>query len=264
MAADTGTTYLPPTLGDHELVLLHGQPGSAADWQQVAGRLPAQFHAVAADRPGYGSSQLPAGGFAANARAVLDDLDARGIERARCSSDTPTVAGWHCRRRAWRRDRVEAVILLASVGPGCVNVWDRLLAAPGAGPLCALACLAADAMDRPRPARPDRQAARPARCARTSTSTGRSGVMRAAGTARCGAHSWPSSAPCSASSASWSTPSASVQAPVLAACRPARHAWFPSIPPAGSPAHCRTPACSSSRARVITCPGALRAPSPTR
>ena len=35
-------------------------------------------------------------------------------------------------------DRVEAVILLASVGPGCVNGWDRLLAPPGAGPLCAL------------------------------------------------------------------------------------------------------------------------------
>ena len=34
--------------------------------------------------------------------------------------------------------RVEAVILLASVGPGCVNGWDRLLAAPIAGPLCAL------------------------------------------------------------------------------------------------------------------------------
>jgi pimeloyl-ACP methyl ester carboxylesterase len=34
--------------------------------------------------------------------------------------------------------RVEAVILLVSVGPGCVNGWDRLLAAPGAGPLCAL------------------------------------------------------------------------------------------------------------------------------
>src|SRR6202012_4282354 len=64
VAADTGITYLPPTLGDHELVLLHGQPGSAADWQQVAGRLPARFHAVAADRPGYGLSQLPARGFA--------------------------------------------------------------------------------------------------------------------------------------------------------------------------------------------------------
>ena len=33
--------------------------------------------------------------------------------------------------------RVEAVVLLASVGPGCLTVWDRLLAAPGAGQLCA-------------------------------------------------------------------------------------------------------------------------------
>jgi pimeloyl-ACP methyl ester carboxylesterase len=34
--------------------------------------------------------------------------------------------------------RVEAVVLLASVGPGCANVWDRVLAAPATGPLCAL------------------------------------------------------------------------------------------------------------------------------
>jgi pimeloyl-ACP methyl ester carboxylesterase len=33
--------------------------------------------------------------------------------------------------------RVEAVVLLASVGPGCLTIWDRLLAAPGVGPLCA-------------------------------------------------------------------------------------------------------------------------------
>jgi hypothetical protein len=33
---------------------------------------------------------------------------------------------------------VAAVVLLASVGPGCVTGWDRLLAAPGAGQLCAL------------------------------------------------------------------------------------------------------------------------------
>ena len=48
---EAGTTYLPATLGAHELVLLHGQPGSAADWQQVAGRLPAQFQAAAVLRP---------------------------------------------------------------------------------------------------------------------------------------------------------------------------------------------------------------------
>src|SRR3984957_6931506 len=58
-------------LDAHEVVLLHGQPGSPADWQQVAGLLPAQLHPVATDRPGYGSSQLPAGGVAANARAAL-------------------------------------------------------------------------------------------------------------------------------------------------------------------------------------------------
>ena len=89
-------------LGTHELVLLHGQPGSPADWAQVAGRLPAQFHAVAADRPGYGSSQRAAGGFAANARAVLDDLD-RAASSALCWWGTRTAAGWRCRRRAWRR-----------------------------------------------------------------------------------------------------------------------------------------------------------------
>ena len=87
MTADTRTTYRPARLAAHELVLLHGQPGSPADWQSVTARLPAQLHAIAADRPEYGSSQLPAGGFTANARAVLDDLDARGITRAVASQD---------------------------------------------------------------------------------------------------------------------------------------------------------------------------------
>jgi pimeloyl-ACP methyl ester carboxylesterase len=65
--------------------------------------------------------------------------------------------------------RVEAVILLASVGPGCVNGWDKLLAAPGTGQLCALvawrltpwiarARLARTARRRGRPLRPDEYA----------------------------------------------------------------------------------------------------------
>src|SRR6202008_3404952 len=40
----------------HELVLLHGQPGSPADWQAVTARLPEQLHAFAPERPGYGES----------------------------------------------------------------------------------------------------------------------------------------------------------------------------------------------------------------
>ncbi len=134
---DADRTYGPGTFGTHELVLLHGQPGSAADWHQVAGRLPAQFHAVAADRPGYGSSQLPAGGFAANARAVIDDLDVRGVKRAVLVGHS-YGGGVALSAASLAPDRVAAVILLASVGPGCANIWDKVLAAPATGPLCAL------------------------------------------------------------------------------------------------------------------------------
>jgi pimeloyl-ACP methyl ester carboxylesterase/uncharacterized membrane protein YbhN (UPF0104 family) len=162
---DRQTADRPAGLNAHELVLLHGQPGSAADFQQVAGRLPAQLHAVAADRPGYGSSQLPAGGFATNARAVLDDLDSRGITRAVLVGHS-YGGGVALSAAALAPGRVEAVVLLASIGPGCVTGWDRLLAAPGAGQLCAQvawrltpwmarARLARIARRRGRPLRPD-------------------------------------------------------------------------------------------------------------
>jgi pimeloyl-ACP methyl ester carboxylesterase len=137
MAIDIETIDMPAMRGTHELVLLHGQPGSPADWVPVAGRLPARFRAVAADRPGYGSSRLAAGGFAANARALLDDLDSRGVKRAVLVGHS-YGGGVALSAASLAPERVEAVVLLASVGPGCVNGWDRLLAAPGAGQLCAL------------------------------------------------------------------------------------------------------------------------------
>jgi len=123
-------------LRSHDLMLLHGQPGSA-DWQPVTGRLPSILHAVAADRPGYGASPLPPAGFAGGARAVLGELDARGIQRAVLVGHS-YGGGVALSVAALAPHRVEAVVLLASVGPGCVNGWDRLLAAPATGPLCAL------------------------------------------------------------------------------------------------------------------------------
>jgi len=137
MAADIEAIHAPAKLGPHELVLLHGQPGSPADWLPLAERLPAQLHAVAADRPGYGSSPLAAGGFAANARALLGDLDSRGVSHAVLVGHS-YGGGVALSAASLAPERVAAVVLLASVGPGCVNGWDRLLAAPGAGQLCAL------------------------------------------------------------------------------------------------------------------------------
>jgi pimeloyl-ACP methyl ester carboxylesterase len=122
----------------HHLLLLHGQPGSAADWRQVQARLPASIDAVAFDRPGYGSSPRPAAGFAGNASAAVAELDSRGISQAVLVGHSygGGVALWTA---SLAPHRVEALVLLAGVGPGCLNALDRLLAAPGAGPACALA-----------------------------------------------------------------------------------------------------------------------------
>ena len=126
-----------PATGEHELVLLHGQPGSPADWHAVTALLPPQLHASAADRPGYGASPRPVGGFTANAQAVIDDLDARGVQKAVLVGHS-WGGGVALRAATLAPDRVEAVILLASVGPGCLTSMDWLLAAPGIGPLSSL------------------------------------------------------------------------------------------------------------------------------
>ena len=70
-----------------------------------------------------------------NARAVLDDLDSHGIARAVLVRHS--FGGVALSAASLAPGRVEAVVLLASVGPGCVTDWDRLLAATGAGRLCA-------------------------------------------------------------------------------------------------------------------------------
>jgi pimeloyl-ACP methyl ester carboxylesterase len=124
-------------VSEHQLVLLHGQPGSSADWQQVAGRLPPVLRVVALDRPGYGASRQRAGGFAVNARAVVAELDDRGIERAVLVGHS-YGGGVALAVAKLAPARVEALVLLASVGPGCLTGWDHLLAAPVAGEVCAV------------------------------------------------------------------------------------------------------------------------------
>jgi len=118
----------------HELVLLHGQPGSAADWDAVLARLPAHLHAVAKDRPGYGASQRTAGGFTANAQVILDDLDERGLDAAVLVAHS-WAGGAALLAARLAPHRVKAVVLLAGVGPGSVSIVDWLLAAPVIGPL---------------------------------------------------------------------------------------------------------------------------------
>jgi len=124
-------------VSDQWVVLLHGQPGTGADWQQVADRLPDGLGVVTMDRPGYGASPRPAGGFAAGARAVVAEMDARGIDRAVLVGHS-YGGGVALATAQLAPGRVAALVLLASVGPGCLTWADRLLAGPGTGELAAV------------------------------------------------------------------------------------------------------------------------------
>src|SRR5262252_2871117 len=119
------------------VVLLHGQPGTGADWQQVADRLPDSLGVLALDRPGYGTSPQPAGGFTAGARAVVAEMDARGIDRAVLVAHS-YGGGVALATAQLAPERVEALILLASVGPGCLTWADRVLAGPVSGEFLAV------------------------------------------------------------------------------------------------------------------------------
>src|SRR4051794_38352295 len=61
------------------VVLLHGQPGGARDWDLVLPLLDG-LTTLVPDRPGYDGTKPR--GFLGNARAVVDLLDDHAVERA--------------------------------------------------------------------------------------------------------------------------------------------------------------------------------------
>jgi pimeloyl-ACP methyl ester carboxylesterase len=116
------------------VVLLHGQPGSARDWDLVVPHLGGQAAVLALDRPGYDGVSEP-GGIEYNARATIARMDADGIERATIAglSFGGGVAAWIA---ANNPERVSALVLIsAAANRAALHPVDRLLAAPVAGGL---------------------------------------------------------------------------------------------------------------------------------
>lgn len=120
------------------VVLLHGQPGSRADWDPVASLLSSDFRVIVPDRPGYGDTGGRARGIAGNADAVARLLDRLEIDRA-------TVVG-----HSWggapalafanrHPERVHGLVLVSSVAPSePIGRFDRFLALPVLGPITSL------------------------------------------------------------------------------------------------------------------------------
>jgi len=132
-------TWLEPGRGP--VLLLHGQPGSARDWDRVLASLGAGLNAVALDRPGW-NGRLAATNLAGNVRTALAALDGRGIERAVVVGHSlgSGVAAWLA---AEHPERVAALVLAApTANTESLNALDRWLAAPVAGYLTSVAVLA--------------------------------------------------------------------------------------------------------------------------
>jgi pimeloyl-ACP methyl ester carboxylesterase len=114
------------------VVLLHGQPGNAQDWVDVVDLLPDGVRIVVPDRPGYGRTGGSALSIADNAREVLALMDELGIPSATVAAHS--WAGAIALQLAENyTDRVDALALAASVGPGAVTALDRILATRYAG-----------------------------------------------------------------------------------------------------------------------------------
>ena len=116
--------------------MLHGQPGSARDWDPVIGALGAGSGAFAIDRPGWDRRSPPAD-LAGNAEVALAALDRSGVDRATVVGHSfgAGVAAWLA---VARPDRVRALVLVAAAANSeALEPIDRLLAAPVAGELAA-------------------------------------------------------------------------------------------------------------------------------
>jgi pimeloyl-ACP methyl ester carboxylesterase len=120
------------------VVLLHGQPGVASDWDSVVAALPSQLRILALDRPGYGASPHPPGTFHDNAEWLLRELERADMQDVILVGHS-YGGGVALSAAAAAPDRVRGLVLVASIGPGCLDGWDSLLAAPVAGPVCAVA-----------------------------------------------------------------------------------------------------------------------------
>jgi pimeloyl-ACP methyl ester carboxylesterase len=124
-----------------DALLLHGQPGGAADWDGVLAALDGRARAVAINRPGW-DGRTRAQDLAGNARAALEVLDARGVKRAVVIGHSlgAAIAAWLAVHHG---ERVSALVLVApAANVAALGRLDRWLVAPGLAELSGATAMA--------------------------------------------------------------------------------------------------------------------------
>jgi 3-oxoadipate enol-lactonase / 4-carboxymuconolactone decarboxylase len=114
------------------VLLLHGQPGSARDWDRVLDALGRGADVLAVDRPGW-DGRSHATDLAGNAAAAIAALDAHQISRAAVVGHSfgGAVAAWLA---VHHPERLTALILAAPSANGrAMYALDRVLASRSAG-----------------------------------------------------------------------------------------------------------------------------------
>ncbi len=123
------------------VMLLHGQPGAASDWERVRASIGDEARTIAIDRPGW-DGRSPVSDLAGNASAARAALDAAGIARATVVGHSlgAAVAAW----LAWADpERVARLVLVApAANLDSLGAVDYLLAARAVGWLASIGAMA--------------------------------------------------------------------------------------------------------------------------
>jgi pimeloyl-ACP methyl ester carboxylesterase len=124
------------------VLLLHGQPGAATDWDHLRTLIPNAARTIAIDRPGW-DGRSPVRDLAGNARVARIALDRAGATRAIVVGHSlgAAVAAW----LAWSSpERVSRLVLVApAANTESLSVVDYLLAAPAVGWLASVGAMSA-------------------------------------------------------------------------------------------------------------------------
>jgi pimeloyl-ACP methyl ester carboxylesterase len=123
------------------VLLLHGQPGAASDWEHVRASIDGDARTIAFDRPGW-DRRSAVRDLAGNASAARTVLDRAGIGRATVVGHSlgAAVAAW----LAWSSpERVGRLVLVApAANVDALSAVDYLLATPLLGWLASVGAMA--------------------------------------------------------------------------------------------------------------------------